>query len=126
MKTQLMRLNHLNKNGRIYTPESLEKFLEKGKEYYGEIGYPQSTIVDLGKVSHRVHDLRIEDDILVGEVEILSTPNGKTLKSILSEVVFRPRGMGNVNEQSKQVEDFQLLSFDAIPKDQDVFNLNDY
>jgi hypothetical protein len=123
MKTQLMRLNHLNKNGRIYTPESLEKFLEKG--YYGEIGHPQNPIVDLGKVSHEVYDLRIEDDILVGEVKILPNPNGEILKLILSEVVFRPRGMGNVNEQSKQVENFQLLSFDAIPRDQDTFNLND-
>jgi hypothetical protein len=125
MRTQLIRLNHLNKNGRIYTPESLEKFLGKGKEYYGEIGFPQNAMVDLGRVSHKIHDLRIEEDILVGEVEILSTPNGEILKSMLSEVVFRPRGMGNVNEQSKQVENFQLLSFDAIPKDQDAFNLND-
>jgi len=123
MKTQLMRLNHLNKNGRIYSSEVLKDFLDN--EYYGEIGFPQNTIVDLGRISHKIHDLRIEEDILVGEVEILSTPNGEILKSMLSEVVFRPRGMGNINEQSKQVENFQLLSFDAIPKDQDAFNLND-
>ena len=123
MRTQLMRLNHLNKNGRIYSSEVLKDFLDN--EYYGGIGFPQNTIVDLGRVSHKIYDLRIEEDILVGEVEILSTPNGEILKSMLSEIVFRPRGIGNINGQSKQVENFQLLSFDAIPKDQDAFNLND-
>ena len=120
MKKQLMKLNYMNQNGRIYNSKLLQPLLNK--KYFGEISHPGTPNVDLSKISHEISNLRIEEDILYGDVNVLDTPQGKKLNKILSEVIFRPRALGNINEQNV-VENFELIAFDAIPKNQDSFNL---
>jgi len=119
MKKVLIKLNQISKNERIYKPEILESFLNK--EYFGEINHPDNSVVNVKKISHKINNLEIKDNELLGEVEILNTPEGNKLKEIgIENVVFRPRGFGNINE-NKEVENYELIAFDAILKYSDPF-----
>ena len=126
MKQTLMKLDTLNKNGRIYTTESVNKAIQEANDksekgqLLGELGYGNVVDIDLKNVSHKISELKIEDNSVVGEIEILDTPSGNKLKDILDQVVFRPRGTGNINDKG-EVENFKIISFDAISKHEDAF-----
>jgi hypothetical protein len=66
----------------------------------------------------------VENNTLYGEIRILDTPEGNKIRDIMAEVdrsvVFRSRSTGSVNEDGT-VNIEKLISFDAIPKDQDPY-----
>ena len=91
----------------------------------GEIGYPEDFEVSLSRVSHSIKNVRIEEDLLIGDIEILNTSSGNNLKKMIEEgleIVFRPRAVGVINE-NKEVTVDKLLAFDAIPATTDSFNI---
>ena len=120
MKTRqlLMKFNTVNQNGRMYTKDSLMPYLKD--DILGGIGYDQDSIINLKNVSHKVSNLTIENDELWGDIEILDTKEGELLKTIINEVVFRPKGVGEINEK-QEVVNYSLISFDAVSKDKDAF-----
>lgn len=123
----LLPLNQLNGNGRIYQDnenlrESIADFNRRVEERgvaYGELGYPETTETYLGNVSHTVKNVRIEDDKVVGDITLLNTINGKTLKELFKNddtgIVFRPRASGTVTIN-------KIHSYDAINASEDSFN----
>lgn len=135
VKTTLAKADVLNKNGRIYTKEALERMIAQFEErknltgcFFGELDYPESsgredfTTVLLTNVSHNVKKMWIEEGVLYGEIQILQTPAGEKIKELLQNqsVVFRSRAIGNVNEDGT-VEIEKIISFDAVPADTDAF-----
>jgi len=126
----LLRFGVKNKNGRTYFPSNVKPLIgelnHKGSncELLGEIGTPASDVVDLSKASHNTSNIRIEDDLLIGEVRPLKFPNENSDNLIKmmerGDVVFRPRGTGVVNKDGT-IENLKILSFDAIPKSEDSF-----
>ena len=62
----------------------------------------------------------MEGDVCYGTVEILDTPSGKILQSLIDTGVtlgISSRGMGSVSEGAGKVvvqEDFQLICFDFV------------
>ena len=122
----LIHYDQENLNGRIYTKEAVENIVEQfnkkteEEKFLGELGYPQDdfTGINIGNISHEVESIHLneEDKTLVGTFKILNTPKGEIVKELLKNNVgisCRPRGVGNINE-NKEVEDFQLLSFDIV------------
>src|SRR5262249_5166750 len=86
----LQRANVKNQNGRVYPKEVLEREASKFYEHFvrnrralGELDHPESSVVSLSNASHLIVDLRWEDDALMGIIEVLSTPKGEILKSLL-------------------------------------------
>jgi len=87
---------------------------------FGELGYPEKFEVSLGNVSHEVKNIKIVENTLRGDVNILTTPNGVILSQNVDAYVFRPRSTGKVNTD-KTVSIEQLFSFDAVLKTTDSF-----
>lgn len=112
MKIKIQKLDEPNLNGRTYTKDTFSKSL--GRTVLGDL---DGSIVDLGGVSHQVENLRIEDGFLVGDLVVLSTPQGKILDQILenlsAEANFRTCGYGNVDDFGV-VTDFEIVSVSLV------------
>lgn len=132
LKTELLKIGVKNLNERIYTEEAVNEmvnqFMEKKNSigvFFGQMGFPEDMEINLSRVSHDVERIWVENNILYGEIRVLDTPEGEKIKNIMSgiedrPIVFRSRSAGTVNEDGT-VNIQKLLSFDAIPKDQDPY-----
>jgi len=126
MKGILQKANTLNQNGRVYPIEVLErevrnyqKFIKENRAL-GELDHPDSSVVELKNASHIVREAYMEGDVCFGTVEILETPSGKILKSLVESGVtlgISSRGVGSTRrEGDHQVvqDDFQLICWDFV------------
>lgn len=117
----------INKNKRIYPygvlNENVKKLQEcvKNRGLIGELDHPTDSIVHFEKASHVITKLWWDGNVMMGEGEILNTPHGKILKSLLNDGVrigISSRGVGNgkVNENGVLVigESYKLITFDAV------------
>ena len=122
----LQKADTLNQNGRIYPRTILEreimnyqKFIKENRAL-GECDHPDSSVVELKNVSHIVRAARIEGDSVFGTIEILDTPSGKIIQSLIESGItlgISSRGVGSTKSQgSTQIvqEDFQLICFDVV------------
>ena len=116
-----------NQNGRIYPDEILEREVSKyvsnfiqNQNSWGELDHPESSVVSLKNVSHKVLNLEWQDDNLIGTVEVLNTPNGNILKELLKKgnIGISSRGLGTLKKVSESTsivgEDFELIAFDFV------------
>lgn len=117
----------VNKNKRMYPYAVLDENIERLKEavsdrrLVGELDHPTDSIIHFADASHVVTKLWWDGHVLMGEGEILNTPNGKVLKSLIDDGVkvgISSRGVGNgkVNEDGILVigESYKLITFDAV------------
>ena len=127
VKGVLQRAESKNQNGRIYPREVLVREVQKYSEQQvterralGELDHPDSSVVELKNASHIVREAYMDGDICYGTVEILDTPSGKILKSLVSSGVtlgISSRGVGSTRrEGDHQVvqDDFQLICWDFV------------
>jgi hypothetical protein len=139
LKGVLQKADTLNQNGRIYPRAILErellnyqKFIKESRAL-GECDHPDSSVVELKNASHIIREAHMEGDAVVGSVELLDTPSGKILQSLVSSGVtlgISSRGVGSTkNQGDNQVvqEDFQLICFDMVsePSTPGAFMLNE-
>ena len=127
----LQRAEAKNQNGRIYPKEVLMREAKKYAESFvserralGELDHPDSSVVNLGNVSHNVLGMDWNGDDLVGTVEVLSTPSGNILKELFKcgvRLGISSRGMGSVKEVMREggntmevQPDFELIAFDFV------------
>lgn len=121
------KANAKNGNGRKYPKEILlreaNKYIENSinqNTSLGELDHPDSSIINLSNASHKVTRLWWDNDDLMGELEILTTPSGNIAKELLKcgvTVGISSRGMGSVKQLGETVEvqdDFELLCFDLV------------
>ncbi len=117
----------VNKNKRMYTYDVLNENVKKLQEcikargLIGELDHPEDSIIHFEKASHVITKVWWEGHILMGEGEILNTPHGKILKSLINDGVrvgVSSRGVGNgkVNENGILVidESYKLITFDVV------------
>lgn len=123
----LQKADALNRNGRIYPYSILKREVDKYMELVesgtagGELDHPESSIVSLANVSHRVVDMWWQGKDLYGKVLIAEeTSAGKTLKGLLKAgfmLGISSRGVGSVKTvESKDMvqDDFELIAFDFV------------
>jgi hypothetical protein len=115
-----------NGNGRYYSKElwdrELNKYLElvKSRRAMGELDHPESQVINLKNVSHIVTNFWWEGNDVIGDIEILPTPSGNTLKSLIESKItvgVSSRGMGSLEEKQGVLEvqdDFELLCWDFV------------
>ena len=86
----------------------------------GELNHPEGPTVNLDKVSHKITELRIEGNNVMGRASILDTPNGQIVKGLLDggvQLGVSTRGMGSlVNQGGAMVvgDDFVLNTVDIV------------
>jgi len=126
MKGILQKAETLNQNGRVYPQDILErevrnyqKFIRENRAL-GECDHPDSSVVELKKVSHIIREAHMEGNICYGTVEILDTPCGKILQSLVEAGVtlgISSRGVGSTRKSGDtQIvqDDFQLICWDFV------------
>lgn len=115
-----------NGNGRYYSKELWEREIDKyltlvnENRALGELDHPDSQIINLKNVSHNIKKLWWDGDKVMGAIEILPTPSGNILKSLIENnirVGVSSRGMGSLKQVGEVLEvqdDFELLCWDFV------------
>jgi hypothetical protein len=127
LEVDLLKYDTVKDSGRIYTKEivlqMIEKFKKTPERFFGEYNHPTTNIVNLINISHRITEMQLNEDTktLEGTIEILDTPKGTQLLEELSKsenVLFdiHPRGMGCVNKETNEIYNYNLITFDIVPK----------
>jgi len=126
MKGILQKADTLNQNGRIYPQHVLEREIRNYQKFIvenralGELDHPDSSVVNLKNVSHLIREAYLEGDVVYGTVEILDTPYGKILQSLVESGVklgISSRGVGSTKKQGDYhvvQDDFQLICWDYV------------
>lgn len=117
----------VNKNQRKYPFAVLEQNVKalspmiKSRGLVGELDHPTDSIIHFEKCSHLITNLWWEGNCLMGEGEILNTPHGRILKSLLNDGVrigISSRGVGNGRNDENGIlvigESYKLITFDAV------------
>ena len=126
MKGILQKADTLNQNGRIYPEEILarevrnyQKFIAENRAL-GECDHPDSSVVELKNASHIIREAHMDGDVCFGTVELLDTPSGKILQSLVESGVtlgISSRGVGSTKRQGDHdivQDDFQLICWDFV------------
>lgn len=123
------RVDVPTQNGRIYPAKLIEREIGRlsedlgSRRVLGELDHPENGKTSLKRVSHVITDLKIKDGIVVGECEILNTPEGKTLKALIEAgipVGVSSRGFGSTRPATGNLkgdvvqEDFVLKTYDFV------------
>ena len=126
LKGIIQRANAPNANKRIYPRHILEREINnyqklvKENRAVGELDHPSESVVELKNVSHVLRKVWWEGNDVMGSLEVLNTPNGKILQSLLDgdiKIGISSRGVGSLKEdgQNNLVEDdFILVCFDIV------------
>jgi len=126
MKGILQKADTLNQNGRIYPQVILEREVRNYQKFIaenralGECDHPDSSVVELKNVSHIVREAIMDGDICYGVVELLNTPAGKILQSLVESGVtlgISSRGVGSTKREGDYdvvQDDFQLICWDFV------------
>ena len=126
MKGVLQKSDTLNQNGRVYPAPILErevrnyqKFIQENRAL-GECDHPDSSVVELKNASHIIREAYMDGDVCYGTVELLDTPSGKILQSLIESGVtlgISSRGVGSTRAEGDRdvvQDDFQLICWDFV------------
>lgn len=86
----------------------------------GNCDHPNSSVVELKNVSHIVKEAHFEGDVVFGTIELLDTPSGKILQSLVESGVqlgISSRGVGSTRKEGDALvvqDDFCLICFDMV------------
>ena len=132
----LQKYNTPNRNGRVYPEKILKreadnyrKMIEKGTSL-SELNHPESSLIDLDRVSHLITDIWWEGPVLLGKLKLLTSPGfhergivstkGDLAANYLRQGVtlgISSRGVGSlkkVGEQNEVQDDFELICIDLV------------
>ena len=132
----LQKYDTPNRNGRIYPEkilkresENYKKMIEKGTSL-SELNHPESSLIDLDRVSHMITDIWWDGPVLLGKLKLLTSPGfhergivstkGDMAANYLRQGVtlgISSRGVGSlkkVGEQNEVQDDFELICFDLV------------
>jgi hypothetical protein len=133
----LQKYNTPNRNGRIYPEEILKRESENYIKNYikrgtslSELNHPESSLIDLDRVSHIITDMWWDKNVLLGKLKLLTSPGfhergivstkGDQAANLLRQGVtlgISSRGVGSlkkVGEQNEVQKDFELICFDLV------------
>ena len=125
-----------NRNGRVYPRDVLQreveryqKLIEQGRAL-SELNHPESSLVDLERSSHRIVETFWDGDVLMGKLEVLTSPAyhksgiiscvGDIAANLLRHGVtlgISSRGVGSLKQKGGQnlvQDDFELICFDLV------------
>lgn len=132
----LQKYNTPNRNGRTYPEKILKREAENYKKMINkgialsELNHPESSLIDLDRVSHSITEVWWEGNVLMGKIKLLTSPGfhesgivstkGDLAANYLRQGVtlgISSRGVGSlkkVGEQNEVQDDFELICFDLV------------
>jgi hypothetical protein len=132
----LQKYNTPNRNGRFYPENILKREAEKYKKIISkglstsELNHPESSLIDLDRVSHIITDIWWDKNILMGKLKLLTSPGfhergivstkGDIAANLMRQGVtmgVSSRGVGSlkkVGERNEVQDDFELICFDLV------------
>ena len=122
----MQRADAQNGNGRIYPRRILEREMNnyqkliKERRALGELDHPDQAVINLANASHLVVESWWDGNDVMGKIQILNTPSGKILRSLVESGVtlgISSRGMGSVTENAEGTiveDDFTLVCYDMV------------
>jgi hypothetical protein len=132
----LQKFDTANRNGRFYPERILKREADKYKNIIkkglstSELNHPESSLIDLDRVSHLITDIWWDKNILMGKLKLLTTPGfhergivsskGDIAANLLRQGVtlgISSRGVGSlkkVGERNEVQDDFELICFDLV------------
>ena len=155
----LQKYDTPNRNGRYYPEkilkresENYKKLIKKGLST-SELNHPESSLIDLDRVSHIITDIWWDKNILMGKLKLLTSPGfhergivstkGDIAANLMRQGVtlgISSRGVGSlkkVGERNEVQDDFELICFDLVsspstpgaylfsnPEDRDMYEEN--
>ena len=125
-----------NRNGRVYPERILKREADRYKTAIkkglstSELNHPESSLIDLDRVSHIITDVWWDNNILMGKLKLLTSPGfhesgvvstkGDIAANLMRQGVtmgVSSRGVGSlkkVGEQNEVQDDFELICFDLV------------
>lgn len=114
-----------NRNGRMYKRDELEKNVLRvneaavaGKYVLGELDHPETLVVNLKNVSHKIVEMKMVGNNAIGKAEILvKHPSGQIAKSLIESGIqlgISSRASGAVDDDTGMVEGFSLVTCDLV------------
>lgn len=117
-----------NRNGRVYPRALWEKVINSdyvkeminSRMLLGETDHPfdDRAEISIKEVSHAINKLWIENDKVMAELDILNTPNGEKVNTLIdygSKIGVSSRGAGSVtSDGSVDPDDYQFFTFDIV------------
>lgn len=132
----LQKYDTANRNGRFYPERILKRESEKYKTAIkkglstSELNHPESSLIDLDRVSHIITDIWWDKNILMGKLKLLTSPGfhergivstkGDQAANLMRQGVtlgISSRGVGSlkkVGERNEVQDDFELICFDLV------------
>ena len=127
IRGRFQKCDEQNNNGRVYPRKILESQVQaiqdkiNERSLVGALDHPPNDAIHLSQASHLITSLKVDKNgDVIGEAEILSTPNGKIVEALLNDGVkigISSRGLGSVSEGENCAvvnEDFKLITFDLV------------
>ena len=115
--------NSKNQNGRVYPKEILFKEVERYKKEYvqtgralGELDHADNDRINGDRISHRIVDLWVEGNVVMGKALILDTTLGKQVKAILEGggvMGVSSRSLGDYDDAGN-VTELHLICWDIV------------
>jgi len=107
----LQKFNTPNRNGRFYPEPILKREAERYKNTISkglstsELNHPESSLIDLDRVSHLITDIWWDKNILMGKLKLLTTPGFHERGIVSSKGADRVNFEENLDEEKqRQVE----------------------
>lgn len=132
----LQKYDTPNRNGRFYPEKILRREAEKYKTIIkkglstSELNHPDSSLIDLDRVSHIITDIWWDKNVLMGKLKLLTSPGfhergivstkGDIAANLMRQGVtmgVSSRGVGSlkkVGEKNEVQDDFELICFDLV------------
>lgn len=121
---RFMQTEVIDYDGRVYcvtVPNGTWLMKYNGKVCWtSNCDHPDTSVVSVKNASHLVTEAVIKDGVVYGAIELLNTPSGKIIQSLVDSRVklgISSRGVGSTKKQGDyQVvqEDFQLICWDIV------------
>lgn len=132
----LQKCDTQNRNGRWYPEKILKresdkykKFIEKGLST-SELNHPESSLIDLDRISHIITEIWWEGNILMGKLRLMTSPAFHAMGGIFCKgdqaanlirhgatLGISSRGVGTLKkngEKNEVQDDFELICFDLV------------
>ena len=132
----LQKYDTPNRNVRFYPERILKREAERYKKMIAkglstsELNHPESSLIDLDRVSHIITDVWWDKNILMGKLKLLTSPGfhergivstkGDQAANLMRQGVtmgVSSRGVGSlkkVGERNEVQDDFELICFDLV------------
>ena len=132
----LQKYDTANRNGRFYPERILKREADNYKKTISkglstsELNHPESSLIDLDRVSHLITDIWWDKNILMGKLKLLTSPGfhergivstkGDQAANLMRQGVtlgISSRGVGSlkkVGERNEVQDDFELICFDLV------------